>query len=75
MALTPDDKEYIRLVIAEGQAALVNKITDSAIETHIKLCPHGQALQKNKSFLVGLVIGCNLTGGGLVLAAIKFLGG
>ena len=72
MALTEGDKAIC------GEIA--ERIIEKVVEQHVKSCPHGQAIVKNKTFVMGCVIGAGVGGGvgggGLVLAFIKtFMGG
>ena len=55
MALTDGDKAMCMEI-----ARIINQ---EALCEHIKSCPHGQMLVKNKMFLIGCTVGISLSGG------------
>ncbi len=60
MALTQDDKDWVKL-IAKDLAYEVNKLV---VSEHIKTCPHGVNLKVRKAFIVGVCIGTGIAAGG-----------
>lgn len=71
MALSQDDKDWVKLISREV-AFQVNK---EVIASHIKSCPHGKTLLASKWFLMGVCIGSGFAGGGLALGVAKIIVG
>ena len=60
MALSKDDKEWVKLTTRE----LVFEVSKEVLASHVTKCPYGQKIVKVKTLLIGVVIGGGLFGMG-----------
>ncbi len=70
MSLTRKDIDEIKLLARD----VALEVTKEVLIVHIQGCPHGQAFNKNKAFLVGVVVGVGLFCGGAGFGIAKVLG-
>lgn len=75
MALTDQDRAYIREVAINSATVCSKKIIENVIKWHIEACPHGKSILASKWTLVGLCIGSGVGGGSLVAVLIKIFSG
>ena len=69
MALTKDDKDWVKLV-SEKLAYEVNKLV---VAEHIKTCPHGVNMKVRKALFIGVCIGSGIAAGGAGGAVAVFV--
>lgn len=67
MALTEGDKAECKEIARE--------IVKEVLEQHIASCPHGLALIKSKTFVIGLFVGSGVISGGSVAALLHAFAG
>lgn len=60
MALSEADREWVKLIARE----LAFEAIKETLVLHVEACPHGKNLGKFKAWLVGVIVGCTLVGGG-----------
>ncbi len=67
------------MTLSDGDKAICMEIARQIIKevlvSHIDSCPYGKAIVASRVFLAGLCLGSGLAGGGIVLGAVKLLGG
>lgn len=69
MALTKEDKEWVKLVSEKVMFAVSEKV----LTAHIKSCPHGKALLMAKQTIIGIIIGVGVVSGGTIFGLAKLL--
>ena len=75
MALTEQDRAYIRELAVNSATAVSKQIIEDLIKWHIKSCPHGKTILASKWGLLGVCIGSGIGGGGVVAMLIKIFSG
>ena len=75
MALTEQDREYIREVAINSATEVSKQIIEDVIKWHIDSCPHGKTLLASKWGLMGLCAGSAGVGGSTVAVLIKIFSG
>ena len=71
MALTEQDRDWIRLMARELAFAAIKE----TLREHVKGCPHGQALGRIRSLLIGVALGSGIGGAGIVALISRLAGG
>ena len=71
MALTDQDRAYIREVAVNSATAVSKQIIEDLIKWHIKACPHGKTILASKWCLLGMCAGSAVGGGGVVAVLIE----
>ena len=69
MALSEADRDWVRLMAKE----LAFEAIKETITLHVQACPHGQNLGKFKAWLVGVIVGCTIVGGGSGFALARLI--
>ena len=75
MAITEQDRAYIREVAVNSATEVSERIIERVIEWHVKACPHGKSILASKWGLLGVCIGSGIGGGGMVAVLIKIFSG
>lgn len=71
MTLSEDDKDWVKLMSTE----VVREVLKEVIREHIASCPYGKFLSASKWFVIGLIVGPGIVGGGAGFAVAKLLAG
>ena len=75
MALTEQDRAYIREVAVNSATVVSKQIIEDVLKWHIEACPHGKSILASKWGLLGVCIGSGIGGGGMVAVLIKIFSG
>lgn len=75
MALTEQDREYIREVAVNSATEVSKQIIEDVLKWHIDACPHGKSILASKWVMIGVCAGSGVSGGGLVAVLIKIFSG
>ena len=75
MALSEQDREYIREVAVNAATEVCERIIEHVLEWHVDACPHGKSILASKWGLLGLCIGSGVGGGGVVAVLIRIFAG
>lgn len=75
MALTEQDRAYIREVAVNSATAVSKQIIEDVLKWHIEACPHGKSILASKWGLLGACIGSGVGGGGMVAVLTKIFSG
>jgi hypothetical protein len=67
--------EVLQMALTDGDKAicaqLAGEIIEKVIAGHIKSCPHGIKLQVSRAYLVGIILGSSIVGGGVGATILK----
>lgn len=75
MALSEQDRAYIREVAINSATLVTKQIIENMLKWHIDACPHGKSILASKWGLLGLCLGSGVGGGGMVAVFIKIFSG
>lgn len=75
MALTEQDREYIREVAINSAGEVSKRVIENVLKWHIDACPHGKTILASKWGLLGLCIGSGVSGAGFFAALLKLFSG
>ena len=75
MALSEQDRAYIREVAINSATVVTKQIIENMLKWHIDACPHGKSLLASKWGWLGLCLGSVVGGGGMVAGCIKIFSG
>lgn len=75
MALSEQDRDYIREVAVNSATEVSERIIEHVLKWHVKSCPHGKSILASKWGLLGICIGSGIGGGGMVAMLIKIFSG
>lgn len=73
MALTKEDREWVRLIAEKAAYAVAESVIEKVMIAHIAGCPHGQNLGRFRAWLIGVAVGCSIAGGLGGFGLAKFL--
>ena len=65
MALSDQDRAYIREVAINAAGEVSQKVIENVLKWHIDACPHGKSIIASKWGLIGWCIGSGVSGGGM----------
>ena len=71
MALTKQDRAYIREVAVNAAGEVSKQIIEDMLKWHTEACPHGKSILASKWGLLGVCIGSGVGGGGMVAVLIE----
>ena len=75
MALSDQDRAYIREVAINSAAEVSKQIIEDMLKWHTEACPHGKSILASKWGLLGLCIGSGVSGAGIFAAILKLFSG
>jgi len=75
MALTDQDRQYIREVAINSATEVSERIIENMLKWHVKACPHGKSILASKWGFLGICLGSGISGGGMVAVLIKIFSG
>jgi len=75
MALSEQDREYIREVAINSAGEVSKQVIEDVLKWHIDACPHGKSIIASKWGLVGWCLGSGVSGGGVAAVLIKLFAG
>jgi len=75
MALSEQDRAYIREVAVNSATEVSKQIIEDMLKWHIDSCPFGKSIIASKWVLLGVCIGSGLSGGSMVAVLIKIFSG
>jgi len=75
MALTEQDRAYIREVAINAAGEVSKQVIEDMLKWHTEACPHGKSILASKWGLLGLCVGSGVGGGGMVAVFIKIFSG
>lgn len=75
MALTEQDRAYIREVAINAAGEVSKQVIEDVLKWHTEACPHGKSILASKWGLLGLCIGSGVGGGGMVAVFIRIFSG
>jgi len=65
MALTEQDRAYIREVAVNAATEVSKQIIEDMLKWHIEACPHGKSILASKWGFLGACLGSGIGGGGI----------
>jgi len=65
MALTEQDRAYIREVAVNAAGEISKQIIEDILKWHVKACPHGKSILASKWGFLGVCAGSAVGGGGI----------
>lgn len=71
MALSDQDRAYIREVAINAAGEVSKQIIEDMLKWHTEACPHGKALLISKWTLLGVFVGSSTLGGSVVAVLMK----
>ena len=75
MALSEQDREYIREVAVNSAGVISKQVIEDVLKWHIDSCPHGKSILASKWGFLGACVGSGIGGGGMVAVLIKIFSG
>ena len=75
MALSDQDRAYIREVAVNAAGEVSKQVIEDVLKWHTEACPHGKSILASKWGLLGLCIGSGIGGGGMVAVFIRIFSG
>lgn len=75
MALSEQDREYIREVAINAAGEVSKQVIADVLKWHTEACPHGKSILASKWGLLGVCLGSGASGAGIFAAVLKLLSG
>ena len=75
MALSDQDRAYIREVAVNAATEVSERIIEHVLEWHVEACPHGKSILASKWGVLGMCSGSGVGGGGMIAVIIKIFSG